>query len=179
MNTSILPAIQKLADEPQYRAAIERACDECEAELRARPGLEMTYRVVMPELKMPGEMAALRSLWVFAFAPGGESDIHKHSNSTQYTHTWRGKGSLRIGEPEHPNEVQLPSSLDEGVTEREWIVIPTGTFHQAVAGAGGWCVISFQTAPATELQDEPYDGEPHYYIENERVEIASKEISEN
>jgi hypothetical protein len=179
MARSILPALQEFVDQPLHRAAIEQACDECAAELRARPALEMTYRVVIPELKLTGEMAALRSLWVFAFTPGGESDIHKHSNSTQYTRAWRGEGSIRIGEPEHPDEVQLPPSLLEGLTEQEWIVIPIGTFHQAAAGAGGWCVISFQTAPAGELQDEPYDGEPHYYIENESLEISSKEISKN
>jgi hypothetical protein len=164
MTNQILPAIQKFVDDPQHRAAIERVCDECEAELRARPALEMTYRVVFPELKLTGEMAALRSLWVFAFAPEGESDIHKHSNSTQYTTAWRGKGSMRISEPEHPSEITLTQSSDAGMTEWKWIEIPPGVFHHAVAGAEGWCVISFQTVPATELQDEPYRGEPQYYI---------------
>jgi hypothetical protein len=164
MTTQILPAIQKLVDEPQHRSAIERACNECETELRAQPALEMTYRVAIPELNLTGEMAALRSLWVFAFAPGGMSDIHKHSNSTQYTRAWRGEGCMRIGEPEHPNEVPLPPASNAGMAEPQWVVIPAGVFHQAVAGAGGWYVVSFQTAPATELQDEPYGGEPHYYI---------------
>ena len=160
----IFPALQEFVNEPQHRAAIDRACDECEAELRASPASEMTYRVVFQELKLTGEMAALSSLWVFTFAPNGVSDIHKHSNSTQYTRAWRGKGWMRVGDPDRPVEVPLPPVLGNDETEWQWTVIPSGVFHQAIAGASGWCVVSFQTAPAIELQDEPYDGESHYYI---------------
>ena len=41
---------------------------------------------------------------------------------------------------------------------------PSGTFHQAIAGDAGWCVVSFQTVPAEELQDEEYSGATHHYI---------------
>jgi len=164
MMTLILQAMQEFVDEPLRCAAIEQACNDCEAELRARPELEMTYRAVSSELKLNGEMAALRSLWVFAFAPNGESDIHRHSNSTQYTRAWRGKGRMRVGDPKQMVEISLPSELDASATERQWTVIPTGIFHQAVAGANGWYVVSFQTAPGAELQDEPFEGEARYYI---------------
>ncbi|MBO0799160.1 MAG: hypothetical protein J2P31_10105 [Blastocatellia bacterium] len=161
-SNSLLSAIEEFVNQPQHRTAIDLACDECEAELRARPALEMNYRVVIPGLKETGTMSVLHSLWVFAFAPGGESDIHKHSNSTQYTRAWRGAGSMRIGDREDTEEARLPPPADRKI--HPWVVIPPGTFHHAVAGAEGWCVVSFQTAPAAELQDEPYEGEPHYYL---------------
>jgi hypothetical protein len=167
MPTSIFQAMQDFINEPQHRAAIDRACDECQSELCTRSPLEMAYRAVISELKLTGEMADLRSLWVFAFAPGGVSDIHRHSNSTQYTRAWRGRGWMRVGDPESPVEVALPPAADANAIEQQWTVISPGVFHQGAStadGADGWCVVSFQTAAATELQDEPYDGEPRYYI---------------
>jgi hypothetical protein len=160
----MLEAMQEFVNQSQTRAAIERACDECEAELRAGSALEMSYRVVIPELELTGELAGMRSLWVFGFAPAGKSDIHKHSNSTQYTRAWRGKGAMRIGDPERAVDVALPPESEAGAAERQWSLIPTGVFHQGVAGESGWCVVSFQTAPATQLQDEPYEGESHFYL---------------
>jgi len=161
---SLFSALEEFVAQPQQRAAIDLACDECEAELRSQPALGMNYRAVIPELKGSGAMSVLHSLWVFAFAPGGESDLHKHSNSTQYTRAWRGSGAMRIGELEHPKLVPLPPATSANKDEQPWVAIPAGTFHQAKAGTAGWCVVSFQTAPAAELQDEPYNGEPQNYI---------------
>ncbi len=152
--------MQELVNDANYYHAIEQACDECEQELLAQPGLSMTYRLVIPQLELEGEAASLRSLWVFAFAPNGVSDIHKHSNSTQYTRSWRGGGSLRIGDPASPVEISLPPRKPE----QQWVTIPPGVFHQGVAFETGWCVVSFHTVPGAELQDEPYEGESHHYI---------------
>jgi quercetin dioxygenase-like cupin family protein len=148
--------MQALVSDARHGPAIEQACDACQAELRARPGLAETWRVVVPQLELSGAASALGSLWVFAFAPHGASKTHKHSNSTQYTRTWRGQGNLRIGEPAQPVVI----SMDDA----EWAVIPAGVFHQAVAGADGWCVVSFQTAPAADLREEPLDGAPQHYV---------------
>jgi quercetin dioxygenase-like cupin family protein len=155
--------MQELVNDANYHHAIEQACDECERELRAQSGLSMTYRLVIPQLELEGEAASLRSVWVFAFAPNGVSDIHKHSNSTQYTRSWRGGGRLRIGDPARAVEVNLPPA-EPCEEEQQWVVIPPGVFHQAVAFETGWCVVSFQTVPGAELQDEPYEGEPHHYM---------------
>ncbi len=155
--------MQELVNDASYHRAIEQACDECEAELRAQPELSMTYRLVIPQLELEGEASSLRSVWVFAFAPNGASDIHKHSNSTQFTRAWRGGGCLRIGDPARAVEIRLPPTA-ACEPEQQWVVIPAGVFHQGVAFETGWCVVSFQTVAGAELQDEPYEGEPHYYI---------------
>jgi quercetin dioxygenase-like cupin family protein len=160
----ILQAMQEYVSEPHHRAAIEEACAECEAELRRQPELGMAYRVVAPLLELAGPAASLRSLWVFAFTPRGESDTHRHSNSTQYTRAWRGQGRLRIGDPDRASEVILGPPGAEPDPAQDWVVIPPGTFHHAVAGEAGWCVVSFHTVPAAQLQDEPFSGAPHYYL---------------
>ena len=148
----------------EHSTAIDYACNECVAELQNEPGLEMTWRAVMPQLELTGSMNAVHSLWVFAFAPHGESDTHRHSNSTQYTRSWRGNGVLRIGNPESAAVVQLPLPEGEGPQSEQWTVIPAGVFHRAIANEHGWCVVSFQSAPANELQDEPIEGTSSPYI---------------
>ena len=147
-----------LVTETLHRAQIERACDGCEAELLLRPELGMSYQVVNPRLEFAGPAAALRSLWVFAFRPHASSDKHKHSNSTQYTRTWRGSGRMRIGHSE-----LLTDALFEDPA-RDWMEIPPGVFHQGIAEASGWCVVSFHTVVAEELQDEPFAGVSHHYV---------------
>ncbi len=159
----LLSTLEEFVNEPRHRAVIEQACDDCEAELRDQPGLDMTWRAAIPELRLTGAASSLRSLWVFAFAPNGESDIHRHSNSTQYTRVWRGRGRLMIGEPERAAAALSPQSKPEE-PDQPWTVIPPGVFHQAIADAEGWCVVSFQTVPAAELRDEPDEGEARPYL---------------
>src|SRR6185295_18786614 len=130
----LLRALQLYVNEPQHRALIEQVCDECEAELQASPGLGMTYRVAIRGLAMAGTAGELRSLWVFAFAPRGASDLHKHSNSMQVTCAWRGQGRVLIGDPARPVTVCLSQSIGNHQAAQNWAVIPPGTFHQAVAG---------------------------------------------
>ncbi|HWQ32320.1 MAG TPA: hypothetical protein VNQ79_05515 [Blastocatellia bacterium] len=148
----------ELVNDASCHRAIEQACDACEAELQARPEVGMTWRVVFPRLELSGIASVSGSLWVFAFAPHGRSEIHKHSNSTQYTRAWRGQGTMRIGDPAQPADIYLPRAA-----EPDWVVIPMGVFHEAVAGADGWCVVSFQTVPAAELQEEPVAGAARHY----------------
>jgi hypothetical protein len=155
--TELFQAIDQYVSEAPHREAIEQACDACEAELRARPGLPMTWRLVASALRLTGTAASLNSLWVFAFSPGGESETHKHSNSTQYTRSWRGRGRLRIGEPETAVVLSLPP-LETREAGQKWAVLPAGVFHQAIASDDGWCVVSFQTAAADDLQEELYSG---------------------
>jgi hypothetical protein len=71
---------------------------------------------------------------------------------------------MRVGGPEHSHDVVLPPQLSADDIEPQWTMISRGVFHQGVATSDGWCVVSFQTAPAAELQDEPYEGEPHFYL---------------
>ena len=152
----LLQAMDRYVSEAPVREAIEQACAACENELRANPSLGMTWRVVANDLRLPGAAIGLRSLWVFAFSPGGRSETHKHSNSTQYTRSWRGQGQLRVGEPESAVPLTKPGP--------EWSVLPPNLFHQAIAGDVGWCVVSFQTVAAADLQEEPYSGTPHPYL---------------
>jgi hypothetical protein len=161
---TLLKEMEEFVSRSEHSRAIDYACNECEKELQNRPGLEMTWRAVLPQLELTGSMKAVHSLWVFAFAPSAESDTHRHSNSTQYTRSWRGSGVLRIGNPDSAVEVQLPPPEGEGPQREQWSIIPSGIFHRAIASEHGWCVVSFQTAPADELQDEPFEGPSSHYI---------------
>ena len=161
--SELFQLMDRFVNEPSVREAIERACSDCEDELRANATLEETWRVVVNELSLPGTAAGLRSLWVFAFSPGGRSETHKHSNSTQYTRSWRGHGQLRVGEPDKAVPLALPPPAAAGPGQ-EWVKLPPHLFHQAIAGDAGWCVVSFQTAAASELQEEPFSGAPHSYL---------------
>lgn len=161
--SQLLHSMQQYVNRPENMAAIEQAWAECEADLRAQAGLEMAYRAVVPRLELANAEATF-SLWVFAFAPNGESDIHKHSNSTQITCTWRGQGRLRIGEPANAIETVLLLQSPERDPKQNWVVIPPKVFHHAQAAASGWMVVSFQTVPAQELQNESYLGEAQHYL---------------
>ncbi len=161
---TLLDEMEAFVARTEHSNAIDYACNECVIELQNQPGLEMTWRAVMPQLELTGSLKAVNSLWVFAFAPHGESDTHRHSNSTQYTRSWRGSGVLRIGNPESAVAVQLPPPEAERLQGEQWTIIPTGVFHRAIANEHGWCVVSFQTAPANELQDEPIEGTSSPYI---------------
>lgn len=163
ISSQLLHTMQQYVNHPENRAAIEQSWAACEADLRAQAGLEMAYRAVVPRLEL-ANADAIFSLWVFAFAPNGESDTHKHSNSTQITCTWRGQGRFRIGEPENATVSAPPLQSPERDPKQNWIVIPPKVFHHAKAEASGWAVVSFQTVPAQELQNEPYLGEAQPYL---------------
>lgn len=163
ISSQLLRSMQFYVTQPENAATIEQAWAECENDLRTQPGLQMAYRAAVPKLELP-DTSTMFSLWVFAFAPNGESDTHKHSNSTQITCTWRGSGRLRIGDPAQAIEVVPPSPSIEQNPEGNWAVIPSSVFHHAKAAATGWSVVSFQTVPAEELQNEPYAGEARYYL---------------
>ena len=161
---TLLDEMEEFVSRAEHSAAIDSACDECEKELENRPGVEETWRAVVPQLDLTGSLKAVGSLWVFAFAPHGESDTHRHSNSTQYTRSWRGNGVLRIGSPDSSVEVRLPPSEGEMTQREQWSIIPSRVFHRAIAREHGWCVVSFQTAPAAQLQNEPFEGTSSHYI---------------
>jgi len=167
--SAILEFIRDYIDRPENRSEIERFCADCESELAGHPDLEMTYRLVSDDLDLPSSASALKSLWVFAFRPNGESDIHKHSNSTQYTLTRSGLGTMRIGNPETRRADHL---LHPFATESDLAIIPPGTYHHAVASDEGWQVVSFHTVLSSQLLDEPFDGIPHPYVTSEGVNIT-------
>jgi len=164
MMSTLLTFIRDYLNHPDQRAAIALRCAECESELRDHPHLEMTYRVVSSELELSGPGAPMKSLWVFAFRPGGESDLHKHSNSTQYSCTWTGLGKFRVGDPATAREITLTAQSTDHDPTQDWLVIPPATFHHAIASNEGWCVVSFHTVGAAELQDEPLDGTAQPYV---------------
>ncbi len=163
ISSQLLHTMQQYVNRSENIAAIEQAWTECEADLRTQAGLEMAYRAVVPRLELAHADATF-SLWVFAFASHGESDKHRHSNSTQITCTWRGQGRLQIGDMENLQEIVLPLQLPERDPKQNWTVIPPKVFHHAQAEANGWAVVSFQTVPAEELQNEPYLGEAQHYL---------------
>ena len=162
--SEILRSIRNYINHPNQRIAIDQLCAECESELRDNPNLGMAYRVVSPELVLSGPGSPMKSLWVFAFKPGGESDIHKHSNSTQYSCTWKGRGNFRVGDPHNAREISLIEQSTNNDPHTDWLVIAPGTFHHAIASEEGWSVVSFHTVPARALQDEPFEGEAHHYV---------------
>ena len=51
---SLLQTVEDYTSNSENIALIEQACDDCEAELRERSGLEMTWRAVVPALEMTG-----------------------------------------------------------------------------------------------------------------------------
>jgi hypothetical protein len=167
MESNIISLMRAYLSEGGNKAAIEQAVADCEAELRA--GQTVAYRAAIPDIQIPGPGSLLRSLWVFAFAPHAASEIHRHSNSTQYTATWRGDGTLMLGPPDDVSEIALREAESDdvdasaGADGSSWVTIPAGVFHQATAGEEGWVVISFHTVPGDELQEEPLRGAAHYY----------------
>lgn len=163
ISSQLLHTMQQYVNRSENMAAIEQAWTACQADLHTQAGLQMAYRAVVPRLELTNADPTF-SLWVFAFAPNGESDIHKHSNSTQITCTWRGRGRLRIGDPGAAIEFcpPLPSPADNPAGN--WAIIPPAVFHHAQAEADGWAVVSFQTVPAQELQNEPYIGAATHYL---------------
>ena len=160
---TLVQAMEEYVCQPAQRLAIEQACEDCERELLACSESKMAWRVVDADLQLAGPAAALRSLWVFAFSPDGKSETHKHSNSTQYTRSWRGSGYLQVGAPDQARTLFLPSKpLPEAA--QNWVILTPGSFHQARAGDKGWCVVSFHTVAAAELQEEAFTGTSQSYI---------------
>ena len=163
MQKSII-MLQAVCKNSAINDSIARACEACERELTENSNMAWTYRVAESDLNDAGIATPLKSLWVFAFRAGASSEIHKHSNSTQYTAVWRGEGRMKVGDSTAIEESQLNASADGSLMEREWVTIPPGTYHQAVAGGTDWYVVSFHTVVAEELQEEPLVGTSHHYV---------------
>src|SRR5947207_2604911 len=129
-----LKFIQQYINQPEQKISIEQLYAECGIELGQNEGQGMAYRVISGDLNFTGAGSVMKSLWLFAFRPNGESDIHKHSNSTQYTCTWSGLGAMRLGSPANAKNNVLSGQSIGHDPASDWIIIPPGTYHQAIAG---------------------------------------------
>ena len=182
----ILERLDGALHSPGVSAALDEIATRVTHKLHQDAAALLAWEPVPLALYRDQLPAGIRSSWVFVLRAGTTSGAERHPNSIQRMMSWRGDGDMQTwdGSRWQSNlliaEAAVPKSLTSAPTKsveagRElhlrWVSIPVNVWHKPVMGAEDWVVVSFHTAPDTELIEErgdPATGAPterHTYSE--------------
>ncbi len=151
---AILETLERALARAGVRPELERVAKRVAAALAERPARDLlAWEAVPLALFGPGLPEAVRSSWVFVIRARSETGPERHPNSHQRMRSFRGAGDLQTLEGGAWRRHPLRSRPGGPILE-SWVSVPPNTWHQAVAPAKDWVVVSFQTAEAADLIEE-------------------------
>jgi hypothetical protein len=161
----ILETLDHIVRSQPVRAKLEPIVESVRAELARKSTALMTWEPVPLEFFGADLPPLLRSAWIFVLRDGADTGAERHPNSHQRMMTLGGTGDMQIDVKLAWNDVNTESEISwqsnilgsdpNAPLEGRWISIPPNVWHRPVIPKGeAWVVLSFHTAPATELIEE-------------------------
>jgi hypothetical protein len=150
---SILSTLDRLVFQPATLAAIRQSGAKLAHQLESKPAAAFVRAELHLSLYGAGLPEGIHSSNIYVIRPRVTSGVERHPNSHQRSMSLDGRGAFHLGLGEHRKTYPLAGIEGGDITER-WASIPPLTWHEAVAGAEPWTVVTFHTAPDGAIINE-------------------------
>ncbi len=179
---SLLETLDKIVRSEKIGAQILPIVERVRADLERKRTALMAWESIPLEIFGDGLPLSIKSGWVFILHAGADTGAERHPNSHQRMMTFGGTGDMQTDIKSVKNDVESQSEIEwqsnvltsdaDAPLEARWISIPQNIWHRPLIPKGAdWVVVSFHTAPATELIEKRPGAKQMFYL-SEQPEAA-------